>query len=236
MMAVKDVPERSHWPRRSGVAAAILCLATACACTFAVASFAKNAPQKNAPAKPKSQQQLLEMLDNFEKSPPTNNRMRSQYQAPGRQYGTGRRSMRMQSFPQGSTGLRQGAGGQPALLQMLHQRSQGSNSGAGANQLLQLMRQKMQVQGNGGAGAAQSGMMQMLRQRMQGMSAPPNRSGGLSNPGSSLLPAPSIQRPAANPHFQRGSLGLLKSTQTHSAAKGNTPQDLESLMNDQYGR
>ena len=119
------------------------------------------------------------------------------------------------SIPQGGRGMPQGLGNQAAMMQMLQQRMQGSSASAGGPAFMQMLQQKMQRQGGQGFGQQQP--MQMPGRGMPSMSS-------------------GVQQPPMTTKHQRGFLNSFQQGQPRLNSGSTQSQDLESLMDAQYGR
>ena len=201
------------WQRRQ---TKICCVLVVCMGIVVPAALAKTTSKKNVTAKPKSQQQMMDLLDKLEKSPVGNTGGRSRYPALQHMHHAGMpaQSLRRHVWQQGAPG---------------------ANAGTSPPAFMRTLQQKMQTQGGQGTATAEPRFMRMLRQRMQGMnSGMPGAGGPGSAINSSGAPTP-IQQPAmAQP--QRGFFGAFRSPQPAATGASNKTQDLEKLMESQYGR
>jgi hypothetical protein len=196
------------------------------------------APAKKAATQPKSQKQLEDMLDSFERTaPPTKNYASRHRLPPARPLPMSayRRAMPMPT--QGRFGgMGSGMGGNPAMMQMLQQQMQ-SGAGPQGNAAFMQMLQRMQSRGRQPTAGQQSGFMQMLQQRLQGaggaagrppsapMMQPPMRGSFRGAPAAPMMTAPK------QPSF--GSFSPVPAKAPAATTGGG--QDLEKLMESQYG-
>ena len=245
------------------------CFALSCVVMFTGAAVANDTSQllaakpNPAASKPKSQQDMMKMLDDYENNVShgggTTGAQPMSPQGMGRGYGGAPGMMRRPGMRGGGAFAGRGLQPRPVgnssgmMLQALKQKFERMRQNQpGIMQMLQGQMQQGQMQGAEAGGAGGSQFMQMLQQKMRqapppgqmqrfGQAAPSMNPGMMASPrpggGMSPLGAQGMmQRPGMTASQQGGSFRRLGNAQRSSPpASNSTLQDLESQMNAQYG-